>query len=274
MTIAEEKNAAFNQLKELEQRKITLTRDVFFIPGWTSESCAAWLSPYTKENISMAEWAERIIQNWKEKVHFVRFTEKESKVCKNFLDFGRILAEKVKPFLAGAQIDLVGHSMGGLDISAAILDRAIPNASIRNVVTLGSPFHGAEWGEVMKTVSKFSWFFPGAWVVIRLALRSRYSYYHLLQLEHMNPAGPTIKAFDKTENRLRLLESIGRLYTFVGTDDDTVKKSAFFNGYAIPENLLSMKLNAICFDGATHSGQLGLPQDPRVVLSILKIISA
>jgi hypothetical protein len=161
-----------------------------------------------------------------------------------------------------------------LDISAAIINGSIPRASVKNVITLGSPFHGAEWGQVMKTVSKFSWIFPVAWAIIRISLSKKYSYYHLLQLENMNPKGPTIMSFDKTDNRLQLLNSVEKLYTFVGTDDDTVKESAFFNGYGIPDSLLKAKLNAVCFDGATHSGELGLPQDPRVVLNILKIISA
>ena len=84
MSIAEEKNEAFNWLRELEKTKVILARDVFFVPGWTSENCAAWLSPYTKENISIQEWAKRLIQNWQEKVHFVCFTEEESKICRNF----------------------------------------------------------------------------------------------------------------------------------------------------------------------------------------------
>lgn len=275
MNISEEKNEAFNRLKELERSKVILSRDVFFVPGWTSENCAAWREPYTKENISMREWAERLILNWQEKVHFVTFAEAESKVCKSFLDFANVLAEKVSPyFVDGTQVDLIGHSMGGLDISAGVINGVIPPKHVKNVITLGSPFHGAEWGEVMKTVSKASWFFPAIWAIVRIGLKKRYSYYHFLQLENMNPQGETIRTFDKTENRVKFLESVEKLYTFVGTDDDTVKQSAFFNNYAVPADLLAVKLNAICFEGATHSGQLGLPQDPRVVLNIIRIISS
>lgn len=275
MSIAEEKNDAFNKLKALEANKVILTRNVFFIPGWTSESCAAWQEPYTKENIAMREWAERLISNWQEKIHFITFTEAESKVCKSFIDFSSVLAEKVSPYLVeGTQLDLIGHSMGGLDISAGIINGAIPSKYVKNVITLGSPFHGAEWGGVMKTVSAASWFFPAIWAIVRAGLKKKYSYYHFLQLENMNPQGGTIRAFDKTENRVKLLESVDKLYTFVGTDDDTVKQSAFFNNYAVPADLLGAKLNAICFGGATHSGQLGLPQDPRVVLNIMRIISS
>ena len=67
----------------------------------------------------MREWAERIILNWQEKIHFVTFTEAESKVCESFIDFSSVLADKVSPYLVdGTQLDLIGHSMGGLDVSA------------------------------------------------------------------------------------------------------------------------------------------------------------
>ena len=92
---------------------------MFFIPGWTSESCAAWQEPYTKENIAMRNGLKGLFQTGRKKSIFVTFTEAESKVCKSFIDFSSVLAEKVSPYLVeGTQLDLIGHSMGGLDISA------------------------------------------------------------------------------------------------------------------------------------------------------------
>ena len=276
-SIEEQKKLAIAELEKLEQNKITLPRDVFFVPGWTGESCSAWLNSYSPENTSMRQWAERIIANWQEKVHFLVFDKISSEKCRSFIDFGKILYEKIRSCVNNdsSRFDLIGHSMGGLDISAAVIYGAIPSDSVGKIMTLGSPFHGAEWGQMMKEVGRLSGLFLGVWVVIRLALiKMGYTPYHILQLKNMDPKGKMIKAFNTKENRIRLLNTIEKLYTFFGTDDDTVKESALFNGFDIDKGLLDRKLQAVCIEGATHSGSLGLTQDPRVVLNIVKIISA
>ena len=277
MDIEKQKDEALSQLKNLEINKITLARDIFFIPGWSSENCGAWLEPYTDNNTSMKEWLERTTTNWQGKAHFVTFTEEESKKSRSFIDFGKALLQKISPYIGASEtkIDLIGHSMGGLDISSSIIYNVIPLEKVKNVMTLGSPFHGSEWGRLMKDIEKFSWLFLGGWMAIRAMLMAKgYSYYHILQLENMNPKGRLIKEFNSKENRIKLLNSVSKLYTFFGTDDDTVKESALFNGFGIAQNILQQKLEAVCVEGATHSGASGLPQDPRVVLGILKIVSA
>lgn len=277
MSIEEQKKQALEKLEDLKQKKITLSRDVFFVPGWSSESCAAWLEPYTPENISMRQWIERIVTNWQEKVHFVTFATEESQKCRSFIDFGNILRGKIVPCMKddNSRFDLIGHSMGGLDVSAAVINDFIPVNRVVNIMTLGSPFHGAEWGQIMKDFNKLSWLFLGGWMLVRAGLMANgYSYYHVLQLENMNPKGKVIQDFNTKENRLKLLTSVDKIYTFFGTDDSTVKESALFNGFGIDKNLLTTKLEPFCIEGATHSGPLGLPQDPRVVLNILNIISA
>ncbi len=276
MSILEQKNIATQKLNELGLNKTTLKRDVFFIPGWTSECCAAWLQPCSSENISMKKWLEKTTTNWEEKVHFVVFTEEESRACRSFVEFAKILKGKTAPFITkDSKVDLVGHSMGGLDISAAIIHDLIPTGNVGNLITLGSPFHGSEFGEVMKEIGGMSWLFLGGWAAARgLMLLKGYSFYHIEQLQNMNPKGRLILDFNCKENRLKLLHSADKVFTFFGTDDNVVKQSALFNGFGIDSNLLAEKLEPICVDGATHSGVLGLPQDPRVVLGIMNIIAA
>mgnify|MGYP001571518234 CR=1 FL=1 len=277
MSIEEQKKLALEKLQELRKEKLTIPRHVFFVPGWSSESCGAWLEPYTPENVPMRQWLESIVLNWQEKAHFVTFATEESKKCRSFIDFGKILREKIEPYIKDdrSKLDLIGHSMGGLDISAAVINNFIPSEKVENIITLGSPFHGSEWGQMMRDLSKLSWLFLGGWVFIRAALMAKgYSYYHVLQLENMNPKGKSIIDFNTKENRIKLLNSVSKLYTFFGTDDTAVKESALFNGFGIDNTLLEAKLKAVCIEGATHSGQLGLPQDPEVVLNILNIISA
>ena len=38
----EQKNDAIAQLNKFKNNKITLERPVFFVPGWTDESCQCW----------------------------------------------------------------------------------------------------------------------------------------------------------------------------------------------------------------------------------------
>lgn len=61
-------------------------------------------------------------------------------------DFGRILNEKVEEVLREAgsnQVDLVGHSMGGLVIRSYLANNPV-TAKVRRVVTLGSPHAGTK----------------------------------------------------------------------------------------------------------------------------------
>ena len=115
------KNAA-DRLEELAKNKLELKRPVFFIPGWTDESCVCWMSPYLSRGMCMKEWVPRIIKN-PDLVNYVSFSNKESESCKSFFDFGDILKEKIWGRIGKkTDFDSVGHSMGGLDAVAAITD--------------------------------------------------------------------------------------------------------------------------------------------------------
>ena len=87
-------NAA-GKLEELAKNKLELTRPVFFIPGWTDESCVCWMTPYLKRGTCIKEWAPKILRK-PELVNYISFSVKESEGCKSFFDFGDILKEKIK----------------------------------------------------------------------------------------------------------------------------------------------------------------------------------
>jgi len=60
-------------------------------------------------------------------VNYVTFTDAQSRSCSSFLDFADILKAKVLRKVSKRQgFDLVGHSMGGLDAVAAIVDDKDP----------------------------------------------------------------------------------------------------------------------------------------------------
>ena len=143
---------------------IKLNRDVFFVPGWTDQACLSWIEPYTEGGISqrpgweytMQDWVEKVVDKpSQDKVHFVKLLKKEEtltierfqaglrqgqvKCCnwdkdesysyENFFQFAELLKEKVKA-VGVDEYDLVGHSMGGLDIiSATIFDQKIDQES-------------------------------------------------------------------------------------------------------------------------------------------------
>ena len=53
-----QKQNALNKLEEFTKNKIALKRPVFFVPGWTDESCACWRES-NKINICIKDWFDK-----------------------------------------------------------------------------------------------------------------------------------------------------------------------------------------------------------------------
>lgn len=246
------KNAA-DKLAELAENKLELKRPVFFIPGWTDESCVCWMVPYSKRDTCIKEWAGKVVKN-PELVTHVSFSAKESEGCKSFFDFGDILKEKIWDKIGRkADFDLVGHSMGGLDSVAAIVDDEDTLLNVNKLITVATPHQGSEFGELGPVVRK-------------------YASHHALQCSNLDPDQPAIKSINKTDVRERLLGRIGKLYCLMGTRDMAVMRSARFNKTKIDPKRYQEKVEIVEIDGATHSQKYGITQDPRVILGILKIL--
>lgn len=123
----QQKQRALEKLSSLAGQGASLKRHVFFVPGWTGEEGKAWKEPYPKllkGHGPVKSWIEKIVQNPDRVtyVSYVDFSSQESKNSRSFLDFGELLKARVRSKIAGSQepVDLIGHSMGGLDILAAI----------------------------------------------------------------------------------------------------------------------------------------------------------
>ncbi len=251
---------AIGELEALASQGLLLKRPVFFVPGWTGESSAAWLTPYTPRHIATKTWVDRIFRNAVDYTVYVTFTE-ESPRCHSFCDFGRIVVEKIGD---RRPCDCVGHSMGGLDIAAAVALCDPPLLNVQNFVTFGSPLRGTEWGE------------------IRVKLRRLFPHLlpHLLdQAKSMDPDQPFIKRLRSPESLRRLLSRVQNVYSLYGTRDVAVRRSPKLSYKdldptwqgADPE-VFKKKVRVIDIPGAEHTGRLGITQDPRASLWLVRVL--
>ena len=248
-----QKEHALKKIEELMKNKVELKRPVFFVPGWRDEVCVCWKTAYQKGYKPIREWILSIIKN-KELAYFVTFTQKETQGCSSFFELGHILKTKIWHAIGDHEtFDLVGHSMGGLDASAAITDNIEPLQNVCSLITVATPHQGSELGEIGPLFEK-------------------YEKHHALQCLNLDPDQLPIKLINKLETRKRLLENIQKLYCLTGTRDMAVMRSARFNTEGIDTDFYNKKVALIEFGGATHSNKEGITQDPRSMLTIIHLL--
>ena len=281
---------------------LKLEYDVFFIPGWTDQGCLAWIEPYTEGGTSrrlgweytIRDWAEKILDApSQQKIHFVKLLKNEEyfhierfqsgpregkvRFCnweqdetysyENFFQFAELLKETIRASRC-TRFDLVGHSMGGLDIAAALtLDPNIdsepevkhfiktsPLSGARNIITFSTPFRGSPGGWLVRN-TKLDEIFMRSW---SKGIRS--------QAEAMSPDSPFIKIITNPQRQKRLVKNIsGVVYTF-GSDNDKAVPSA--------NRMIDGAINypPADFSLAQHSQRMGIPQDPRTALELFRIL--
>ena len=220
---------ALKRLDELSQNKIELKRPVFFVPGWTDEDCVCWKTAYQKGYTPIKEWISKTVKN-ADVANYVTFSDKETKACSSFLDFGDVLKTKIWDIIDyKKEFDLIGHSMGGLDSVAAITDHIEPLNNVHDLITVATPHQGSELGEIGPVFNK-------------------YERHHALQCLNLDPDQPSIKLINKLETRNKLLESIEKLYCLMGTRDMAVMRSARFNKEGIDKDYYKKKVDkkAVC----------------------------
>jgi pimeloyl-ACP methyl ester carboxylesterase len=246
---------AAKELEGIAQQGLKLKRPVFFVPGWTGEDSSTWLKPNTSRNIAPKIWIDRIFRNAADYVTYVDFVE-ESPRCHSFFDFGSVVTKKIGK---RRPCDCVGHSMGGLDIAAAIALCEPPLLDVRRFVTFGSPLRGTELGG------------------LRAKLRGMA---HILeQAKSMDPDQRFIKELRSPESLKRLLARTENLYSLYGSQDMAVRKSGRFDYRDIDPSwkgadpdAFKAKVRVIDIQGAEHTGLLGITQDPRAILWLVRIL--
>jgi len=239
---------AYKKLMELMRSKIELERPVFFVPGWTDESCFNWKYGY-RNQAPMKVWASKITKN-PAMLNFTTFTLEESKSCVSFIDFGKILKDNIESKIGKQQeFDLIGHSMGGLDIRAAIAIHGLKNAY--NCITVATPHKGTDLAGIAAKINN-------------------YPAHHKIQCQNLDPDYEPIQKINSLENRKAFLGGICKLYQFVGSRDMAVMKSAKIDKKGLSTALCD-KIVTVEIGGATHSAEGGITRDVRVVLAIINI---
>lgn len=258
-----EKRKALNELNKLRKEKPSLKRPVFFVPGWTGEEGWAWLKPYPKleeGHLPIKHAIDDIFRNSKI-AECITFTVPESESCNSFLDFANILKGKIQAFIRkNEEFDIVGHSMGGLDLVASITQGKDYLTNVYSCITVASPLKGTEFGELRPILGKL------------LPFLGDLPPHHEIQCKNLDPDRKPIQIINTLKSRENLLNRINKFYQFVGTRDMAVMRNAKLRKDGLELKFYREKIITEEIGGATHSGKTGITQDPRVVKKILQIL--
>lgn len=297
-----QKTEAREQLRK--KKRLRLNRPVFFVPGWTDQGGLCWTEPYTEGGAERSAGWEYTIQDWIEKVvepadranaRFVKLVADEQNFTltrfvsgprrgrvksatwepdptsryEHFFQFAELLKAHVRA--AGvAEYDLVGHSMGGLDIIAAtMLDHRLddeplvrrfmttaPLEGVRRIITVATPFQGSPPARVVERTQLDEWFRPAWSPEIRK------------QAEAMSPQSDFIRIIVQPDRQRRLVARVpGGVHTFGSRNDLLVPDE---------HRMIEGATNhpAELFALARHSMILGITQDPRLALRLFDLLAA
>lgn len=278
---------------KLRQLKIKLKRDIFFVAGWTDQACLSWTEPYMESGVDRRMGWEYTVKDWEhivenpEKMHYLKLVEnvnainivknKDGKIKKvefksdpsyyytNFFQFAELIKSKIRA-TGVKEFDLVGHSMGGLDIiSASVLDRKLddyqevkdfiktdPLEGLGLLITVATPYKGSAPADLVKNTKIDEWF-KKEWPD---GIRD--------QCNNLARASEFIRIINQKDIRERLLKKakIG-VHTFSGGNDDAVSPDdAFIDGAQ----------NYKPFFLARHSGRMAITQDHRMHLELFKLL--
>lgn len=282
-----------NKLREFKDKKIKLKRDVFFVPGWTDQACICWTEPYMESGIDRRAGWEYTVKDWEyivknpERMHYLKLVEndksiniirnKEGKIKKvefksdpsyrytNFFQFAELIKRKIRA-TGVKEFDLVGHSMGGLDIIAATaLDKNLdtykkvedviktkPLEGIGLLITVATPYKGSVPADFVKHTKIDEW------------LRPKWPDGIRKQCENLAHDSEFISIINQEEIRERFLKKarIG-VHTFSGGNDRAVSSDdAFIEG---AQNHEPFKL-------VSHSQRMGITQDPRMHYELFMLL--
>lgn len=237
--------------------KINLSRPVFFVPGWTDEFNACWMASYINSYVPIKRYIIRLFSNYEE-AFFITFSRKDSMSCKSFFDFSVILREKIRKLASKAEFDLVGHSMGGLDSIAAIIDEKDPLVGVKNLITVATPHRGSELGELCQNHAIRDW--------------RKLKPHQVVQGVSLDPDQHPIQHINSIQNRRRLIGCIDKLYCMGGTRDMAVFGSSKFNTDDFTDAEKAKVEILVQYGGATHCGRCGITQDARAIRDIFRIL--
>jgi hypothetical protein len=299
--VRKEKKDARDKLESLQP--FELKRDLYLVHGWGDEANVCWTYPYVETGkdrdknwkYTFLDWAEEKIRNHKERVHYVKLVKNGDDVtvscdrwgklqailCKNeqkdktyyyvnFFQFAELLKDKISEGKHTAQIDVVCHSMGGLDTVAAVgvnpdddaMDAIVtkPLDCVNKLITVATPHRGSPAADLSDNK------------VAKLILRK--NNYISLQGKNMSPKLPFIKTVNDLRIRKRLMDRITELHIFGGGADIVVPSPYYkFDTKGLSKDAVSRVTEYNPLMLAAHSQVMGITQDPRLLCNIFEILS-
>ena len=276
--------------------RFNLKRRVFFIHGWSDEANVCWTYPYTEKGkdidpnwqYTVKDWVDKLVINKDDMVYYVRLLRDESKAkvsydrfnniildiddetCyyKNFFQFADLLKYKINCHRSTEteDIDLVCHSMGGLDSVAAIaVDKETDTTKtiyypylkrVNRLITVSTPHQGSPEAKLAnKKIAKL------------LLHKSKYIG---MQGANMNINSDYMRLVNSLDVRNRLLERVSSMHMFGGGSD-----------LVVPEYSCKINTNGLAktnytihpvWDLATHSQVMGIAQDVRMIFEIFSLL--
>jgi len=275
--IAAQRVRARATLREWTERPLTLRRRAYFVPGFTDEdgrSC--WGEPGSPA-LSLASQLPGVCAN-PELATFVDFAADGAPPrYEDFIRFGAHLARLVMQDRAAAgtaggaaEVDLVCHSMGGLDALAAIallddypeLD-APPLAGVRNVITFDTPFLGfAAASNPLFAKLKRMQRPDEPWLTSQLLAMETRSLRIAEVAQARDEFLSRVQAFwpRGADNAAGLLEVPHESASFGEPEDFARASRQRYRGYR-------------AWEDTSHSGAKGLTRDPRAIVEALEILA-
>lgn len=256
--IEQEQAAALGFLSSQSKKPSSLPRPIFFISGVTDEVCSAWEEPCKSKSIPAIEWLKRIyIESGTTKIYPIHFSKKDSEDSHTFVDFSRILKERIWRLIGTSKkFDIAGYSMGGLVVRAAMIDSKEPLLNVKNCITFATPHEGTLLGAFNKA------FLQG----VKGATESQ-----ALQIQSMAPTHFCMQMLNDLTMKQLFLKRTERLFSACAGSDAAIARSSVFS-YKNMEKEFPDKVINKPYSGAAHNGPAVITQDTRAILDLVNLL--
>lgn len=275
--IAAQRVRARATLREWTGRPLTLQRRVYFVPGFTDEDGLSCWGGTGGRDLCFANQLPEVCAN-PDLATFVDFeTDGVPPRYEDFIRFGAHLARLVDlgripagPSTGATEVDLVCHSMGGLDALAAVALLgdypelgAPPLAGVRNVITFDTPFLGfAAAGNPLLGRLKRMQRPDEPWLTSQLLAMGTGSLRIAEAVQARDEFLARVQAFwpRGADNAAGLLEVPHESASFGQPEEFARASRGRYRGYR-------------AWEDTSHSGAKGLTRDPRAIVEALGILA-
>lgn len=270
-----ERADARKQINAWRKQPVTLQRAVYLVPGLSDESGAScWGAPDETKNCFRAILPQVCRNADRIRFHsFLRGSPPQPPQYADFVPFGADLARRIWGDVASSdeKVDIVCHSMGGLDALTAIalLDDypelgVRPLRVVQNVITFDTPFAGFEAADNS--------------VFLKLKQASRPDEPSLLAQAVALKTG-SLRIIEVGQNRDRFLRNVAAFHPR-GADNyagllEVPHESASFGGRSdFAREWRDRYRGYVSWEDTTHSGPKGVTRDPRALVEVVNLLTA